>query len=47
MVEQARVIREQINAAYRRVPGRKLVVTEATSTDVVETLIYAVPYAGR
>lgn len=38
VVEQARVIREQINAAYRRVPGRKLVVTEATSTDVVETL---------
>jgi hypothetical protein len=37
-VEQARVIRAEINAAYRRVPGRKLVVREATSTDVVETL---------
>ena len=37
-VEHARVIRAEINAAYRRVPGRKLVVTEATSTDVVETL---------
>ena len=37
-VEHARVIRAEINAAYRRVPGRKLVVTEATSTHVVETL---------
>jgi hypothetical protein len=37
-VEHARVIRAEINAAYRRLPGRKLVVTEATSTDVVETL---------
>ena len=32
------MIRAEINAAYRLVPGRKLVVTEATATDVVETL---------
>jgi len=35
---RARVIRAEVNARYRLVPGRKLVVTEATTTGVVETL---------
>jgi hypothetical protein len=35
---QARVIRAEVNAGYRLVPGRKLVVTEATSTEVVKSL---------
>jgi hypothetical protein len=34
----ARVIRAEINAHYRLVPGRKLVVTEATTTGVVESV---------
>jgi hypothetical protein len=34
----ARVIRAEINARYRLMPGRKLVVTEATSTGVVESV---------
>ena len=35
---RAAVIRVQISARYRLVPGRKLVVTEATTTGVVQTL---------
>jgi hypothetical protein len=35
---RARVIRAEVNARYRLMPGRKLVVTEATTTGVVETL---------
>jgi hypothetical protein len=35
---RARMIRVEINAQYRLMPGRKLVVTEATTTGVVETL---------
>jgi hypothetical protein len=35
---RARVIRAEINARYRLMPGRKLAVTEATSTGVVESL---------
>lgn len=35
---QARVIRAEVNARYRLVPGRKLAVTEATTTSVVESL---------
>ncbi len=35
---RARVIRAETNARYRLMPGRKLVVTEATSTGVVESL---------
>jgi Protein of unknown function (DUF4242) len=35
---RARVIRAEINARYRLLAGRKLVVTEATSTGVVESL---------
>jgi hypothetical protein len=34
---RARVIRAEINARYRLMPGRKLVVTEATSTGVVQS----------
>jgi hypothetical protein len=34
----ARAIRAEVDARYRRLPGRKLAVTEATSTGVVETL---------
>jgi hypothetical protein len=34
----ARAIRAEVEARYRRLPGRKLAVTEATSTGVVETL---------
>jgi hypothetical protein len=34
---RARVIRAEVNARYRLMPGRKLVVTEATSTGVVES----------
>jgi hypothetical protein len=37
-VTRARAIRAEINARYRLMPGRKLVVTEATSTGVVESL---------
>jgi hypothetical protein len=32
------IIRAEVNARYRLVPGRKLVVTEATTTGVVETV---------
>ena len=35
---RARVIRAETNARYLLLPGRKLVVTEATSTGVVESL---------
>jgi hypothetical protein len=35
---RAHAIRAAINARYRRLPGRKLVVTEATSTGVVKSL---------
>lgn len=35
---RARVIRAEVNGRYRLVPGRRLVVTEATSTGVVESL---------
>jgi hypothetical protein len=35
---QARVIRAEVNARYRLVPGRELAVTEATSTEVVKSL---------
>ena len=35
---RARVIRAEVNARYRLLPGRKLVVTEATTTGVVRTL---------
>ncbi|HET6642937.1 MAG TPA: hypothetical protein VFG93_06650 [Gaiellaceae bacterium] len=35
---RARVIRAEANARYRLMPGRKLVVTEATSTGVVDSL---------
>jgi hypothetical protein len=35
---RARVIRAEVTARYRLVPGRKLAVTEATSTGVVQTL---------
>ena len=35
---RARVIRAEVNARYRLLPGRKLVVTEATTTAVVESL---------
>jgi len=34
---RARVIRTEINARYRLMPGRQLVVTEATSTGVVQS----------
>jgi hypothetical protein len=34
---RARVIRAEVDARYRRIPGRKLVVTEATSAGVVST----------
>jgi hypothetical protein len=34
---RARVIRTEVSARYRLVPGRKLVVTEASSTGVVRT----------
>jgi hypothetical protein len=34
----ARAIRAEINAHYRLLPGRKLVVTEATTTGVVESV---------
>ena len=34
---RARVIRAEVNARYRLLPGRKLVVTEATSTGVVQS----------
>ena len=33
----ARAVRAEVNARYRYLPGRKLVVTEATTTGVVET----------
>lgn len=35
---RAGVIRAEVDARYRRVPGRKLAVTEATTTGVVQTL---------
>jgi hypothetical protein len=35
---RARAIRAEVSARYRLLPGRKLVVTEATTTGVVETL---------
>ena len=35
---RARVIRAEVNARYRLMPGRKLVVTEATTTGVVDSL---------
>jgi hypothetical protein len=35
---RARAIRAELSARYRVMPGRKLVVTEATTTGVVETL---------
>jgi hypothetical protein len=35
---RARVIRAEVNARYRLMPGRRLVVTEATTTGVVESL---------
>lgn len=35
---RAGIIRAEVNARYRLVPGRKLVVTEATTTGVVETV---------
>lgn len=35
---RARVIRAEVDSRYRLLPGRKLTVTEATSTGVVETL---------
>jgi hypothetical protein len=35
---RARIIRAEINTQYRLMPGRKLVVTEATSTGVVQSL---------
>jgi hypothetical protein len=35
---RARMIRAEVNARYRLVPGRKFVVTEATSTGVVRTV---------
>jgi hypothetical protein len=34
----AQVIRAEVNARYRLLPGRKLAVTEATSTGVVQSL---------
>jgi hypothetical protein len=37
-VTRARAIRAELNARYRLLPGRRLVVTEATTTGVVETL---------
>lgn len=35
---QARVIRAEVDARYRQLPGRKLAVTEATTTGVVRTV---------
>jgi hypothetical protein len=35
---RARAIRAEVNARYRLVPGRKLAVTEATTTGVVQSL---------
>jgi hypothetical protein len=35
---RARLIRAEVTARYRRVPGRKLAVTEATSTAVVRSV---------
>jgi hypothetical protein len=35
---RARIIRAEVTARYRQVPGRKLVVTEATPTGVVESI---------
>jgi hypothetical protein len=37
-LKSARLIRAEVAARYRHVPGRKLAVTEATSTGVVETI---------
>ena len=37
-ITRARAIRAEVDARYRLLPGRKLVVTEATSTGVVRTL---------
>ena len=34
---RADVIRDDLNARYRRLPGRRLVITEASSTSVVES----------
>jgi hypothetical protein len=35
---RAKAIRDHVNARYRRLPGRKLAVTEVTTTGVVESL---------
>ena len=37
-VTQAQVIRAEVGAKYRLAPGRKLLVTEATSTGVVDSI---------
>lgn len=37
-VVRAKAIRNQVNARYRPLPGRKLAVTEVTTTGVVESL---------
>jgi hypothetical protein len=39
----AALIRAELNATYRRLPGRQLVVTEASSTDVVESFTLLSP----
>lgn len=38
LLAEARVIRTEVNARYRSLPGRKVVVREATSTGVVPSL---------
>jgi hypothetical protein len=37
-LQRARVIRAEVDSRYRRLPGRKLRVTEATGTGVVQSL---------
>jgi hypothetical protein len=44
---RAKVIRAEVNARYRRVPGRKLAVTEASKTGVIESFTLLSPDAIR
>jgi len=44
---RAKVIRAEVNARYRRVPGRKLAVTEASWTGVIESFTLFGPDAIR
>ena len=40
---RAKAIRAELNARYRRVPGRELVVTEASRTGVIESFTLVGP----